>query len=115
MTAFSARSKGLTPRAGNCKDGRQGRSRSRSKAAEFLALGFTQTDWNKFSYTWQGDFPTFIISPGIVGLQAGQVARYDSAEIEILFPYGTPPEEIKARLDDEIAEIVSADGRWVRS
>ena len=89
------------------KDGNGALGRQRDYNASLAALGFTRTDWNKWSYTWQGNFPTFTLAPGILeDGAAGLIARYSPADIEILFPYGTRPVDIAARLNDEILEIV---------
>ena len=107
MTAFSKVSKGKFSQFHNKKDGNGQVARQRDYNASLAALGFTRTDWNKWSYTWQGSFPTFTLAPGILeGGGAGLIARYSPADIEILFPYGTRPALIKGRLDDEILEIV---------
>jgi len=106
-------------RGSNQKDGRRTDSRP-TKAqrqvaeAEWVAAGFTQEDWNKWSYTWLGEeFPVFSIAPGILtddtGAHAGLVAQYAPTGIEILFPYGTDPSNIKNRLDDEILIIMRHD------
>jgi hypothetical protein len=103
-------------RGKNKKDGATGR-RCPSPSQDFEAQGFTRLDWNKWTYTWSGEFPVFRLAPGIVGLQAGLVAVWEDRKI--FFPYGTQPKEIKARLDDEIlaimryaAAIVEAEIDW---
>ena len=107
MTAFSKVSKGKFSQFHNKKDGNGPLARQRDYNASLAALGFTRTDWNKWSYTWQGNFPTFTLAPGILeDGAAGLIARYPPADIEILFPYGTTPALIKGRLDDEILEIM---------
>jgi hypothetical protein len=49
------------------------------------------------------------VTPGIVGVAAGLVARYPQADIEILFAYGATPGDIAARLNDEIEAIMFHD------
>lgn len=105
MTAFSKVSKGKVSQRANKKDGGAlGRQRNQDKA--FCAAGFTRNDWNKWNYTWPGEFPIFEIAPGIIGDKAGLVAHYEPADIEILFAYGTTPADIKAQLDDKIDELM---------
>ncbi|KKL92162.1 hypothetical protein LCGC14_1816520 [marine sediment metagenome] len=107
MTAFNARLAGRTPKGRNKKDGNGQMARQRDYNARLGAARFTQIGWNKWSYSWQGNFPTFTLAPGILeDGAAGLIARYSPADIEILFPYGTRPALIKGRLDDEILEIV---------
>ena len=88
---------------------RQTKRQRQAAENQWAAAGFNLTDWNKWAYTWPGNFPVFEISPGILtndtGTYAGLIARYASAGIEILFVYGTPPQDIAARLDTEIGEI----------
>ena len=92
-------------RGANIKDGNGPLARQRDYNALLRALGFTRTDWNKWSYSWQGDFPTFALAPGgHLNGETGFIAKFK--EIEILFPYGTKPAFIKDRLDDEILEIM---------
>lgn len=94
-------------RGDNIKDGKRGAlNRQRDYNGQLEAEGFTRTDWNKWTYTWDGDFPAFTLAPGIVDGKAGLVARCAEAGVEILLPYGTPPDNIKARLNDEIDEIM---------
>ncbi len=90
----------------NQKDGVVARPRSQARIYE--ALGFAQTDWNKWSYTWEGNFPIFALAPGILSDKAGLIATF-SPEIRIHFPYSTDPADIKARLDDEILAIMRHD------
>ncbi len=104
------------PRGMNQKDGRPHRrtkSQWQTAADDWIAAGFIPDDWNKWTYTWLGEFPVFSISPGIftddTGVHAGLVARYAPVDIEILFPYGTDPITIKGRLDDEILAIMRDD------
>ncbi len=108
MTAFNARLAGRTPKGRNKKDGNGQMVRQRDYNARLGAARFTRIGWNKWSYSWQGSFPTFTLAPGILedGGAAGLIARYSPADIEILFPYGTRPALIKGRLDDEILEIM---------
>lgn len=94
-----------TNRPYNKKDGRP---RPRSQAAQYEAQGFKRTDWNRWEYTWKGNFPVFQMAPGILGDKAGLIAKF-SEDIKIHFPYGTPPADIKARLDDEILAIMQHD------
>jgi hypothetical protein len=116
MTNFS-QVIGSKKRGGNIKDGHHP-NRARTKAqrraddAQWLAAGF-EYRWirgaPRLVYTWGGNFPTFEVTPGIVGVAAGMVARYPQADIEILFAYGTPPGDIAARLNDEIERIMFHD------
>lgn len=106
MTAFSKVCKGKVSRRANKKDGNGPLNRQRDYNARLEALGFTRTDWNGWSYSWQGEFPTFTLAPGIVDDKAGLVAQCNQADKAILFPYGTFPADIKARLDDEILAIM---------
>lgn len=116
MTAFSARIQGRIPKGRNKKDGATGRGRRKDNSAEFEALGFIEIDWNKWSYTWEGDFPVFRLVPGTVDFMPGWVAIYNERQI----PIGqAQPEAIKARLDEEIlaitrhdAEIIEAELDW---
>lgn len=100
MTDYTRKCK----RSYNKKDGATGR---RSPHQDWEAHGFTYLDWNKHTYTWQGNFPVFTISPGIVNNRAGLVAK--CGETVELFPYGTKPAEIKARLDDLIFDDLQSD------
>jgi hypothetical protein len=43
------------------------------------------------------------------------VAHYPEADIEIVFPYGTPPADIAARLNDEILAIMRHDAELIES
>ena len=105
MTAFNARKSNRTPKGRNKKDGNGQVARQRDYNKRLEALGFTRTGWNKWSYSWQGDFPTFTLAPGgLLNGETGLIAKFE--EIEILFPYGTTPAFIKARLDDEILGIM---------
>ena len=89
----------------NKKDGNGPLNRQRDYNARLKALGFSRIGWNKWSYSWQGEFPTFTLAPGgLLNGETGLIARLE--EIEILFPYGTNPAFIKVRLDDEILEIM---------
>jgi hypothetical protein len=108
MTAFNTISRGKYSKRGNIKDGGHF-NRQLGQNKDFAANGFIRTDWNKWSYTWPGEFPVFSLAPGIVGTSAGLVASYPQAEIEIIFPYGTDPSDIKARLDSKILEIMRYD------
>ena len=93
-------------RGRNMKDG-NGPLVRRDYNARLEAARFTRIGWNKWAYTWQGDFPIFTLAPGILeDGAAGLIARYSPADIEILFPYGTRPVDIAARLNDEILEIM---------
>jgi hypothetical protein len=115
MTNFKqARSNGK--RGFNQKDPQPVRpTKAQRQAAEgqWEAAGFEMIDWNKMAYTWEGDFPAFALAPGTItddqDARAGLVARYDPADIKILFPYGTPPAAIATRLDDEILSIMRHD------
>ncbi len=89
----------------NKKDGGNGLCRDRTYDAKLEAAGFTRPG-DKLTYTYQGVFPVFTLAPGIVGDEAGLVAKCAWAGIEILFPYGTTPTVIKAQLDDKISEII---------
>lgn len=95
-----------TTRPCNKKDGNGPLVRQRDYNARLEAAGFTRTDWNKWSYSWHGDFPVFKLAPGIVDDKVGLVAQCSQADKTILFSYGTFPADIKVRLDDEILEIV---------
>ncbi|KKN15651.1 hypothetical protein LCGC14_0983870 [marine sediment metagenome] len=109
MTAFNARKSNRTPKGRNKKDGNGPLARQRDYNKRLEALGFTRTGWNKWSYSWQGDFPTFTLAPGgLLNGETGLIAKFE--EIEILFPYGTKPADIKDRLDDEILGIVEGQG-----
>lgn len=104
-------------RGGNIKDGHHP-NRARTKAqrraddAQWLAAGF-EYRWMRgaprLTYTWGGNLPVFEVTPGIVGVAAGLVARCAPAGIEILFPYGTSPADITGRLNDEIEAIIFHD------
>lgn len=105
MTGYSARLGGRTPKGRNKKDGATGLLR---RGDSFEKAGFTLVEPPaKFSYTWKGVFPVFQVKPGIINSLAGIVAQCD--DIIEWFPYGTPPGEIKARLDDLILEIMRHD------
>ncbi len=105
-------------RGGNKKDGyspdrRQTKAQRQAAEERWLAAGFTYRWFRggpRLTYSWRGDFPVFKLAPGILkdetGTHAGLIARYSPADIEILFPYGTRPVDIAARLNDEILEIV---------
>jgi hypothetical protein len=105
-------------RGGNRKDGhrpdrRQIKAQRQTAEDQWIKAGFNSVDWNKWTYTWPGNFPVFQLAPGIVtndqGTRAGMVARYPKTGKEILFSYGTPPVDIKAQLDDEIFAIMQHD------
>jgi hypothetical protein len=91
---------------------RQTKAQRESAIAEFEAAGFTWTP-GPWTYTWPGNFPVFRLAPGILvddtGPHAGLIARYSPADIEILFPYGTPPTDMAARLNDEILAVMRHD------
>lgn len=93
-------------RGANIKDGNGPLVRQRDYNVRLEAAGFIRTDWNQWSYSWDGDFPTFILTPGIVDDKAGLVAQCNQADKAILFSYGTLPADIKARLEEEILEIM---------
>jgi hypothetical protein len=113
MTAFSKVKKGHFSNRNNQKDWGHHAPRPRSQTKEFEANGFEREGWNKWAYTWQDNFPIFTVTPGIAtddtGTHAGLVARYAPADIEIIFPYGTPPKRIAERLNDEILAIMQHD------
>lgn len=104
MTAFNSIVKNKRRQRTNKKDGGQ---RSNSQPQDWAAQGFAQTDWNKHTYQWQGNFPVFTVSPGHTtdGL-AGIVARCETVDVAEWFPYGTSPAAIKERLDDVTLEIM---------
>jgi hypothetical protein len=109
MTAYNARLNGKKPKGHNRKDG-PGRRRRRP-GQDWEGHGFSQIDWNKWVYTWEGVFPVFRVAPGVSRDESGfpwqgLVARCSRPEVEVLFPYGTGPEEIKGRLDEEILAIM---------
>jgi hypothetical protein len=110
MTAFSKVCKGEVSDQANKKDGNGSLARQRDYNVILEALDFIRIGWNKWSFTWGGDFPIFTLAPGTftddTGTHAGLIARYSLADIEILFPYGTSPADIKTRLNDEILEIM---------
>lgn len=108
MTNFRARLNGQTPKSHNKKDGATGHRRP---CQDWEAHGFHWVPGtpSTHTYTWEGDFPVFIVKPGTVAAQAGLVARCAEAEVEILFPYGSPPSKIAERLNDEIYEIMRLD------
>lgn len=66
----------------------------------------------RLTYTWDGEFPIFEVTPGFANdqdgqLRAGMVARYTPTDFELCFPYGTtPPLDIAAQLNDEILKIM---------
>lgn len=99
-------------RGGNRKDGGHF-NRRLNQNKEFYALGFTRNDWNKWNYTWSGEFPIFLLSPGTIvtdgGPKSGLIAHYEPAGKEIYFPYGSSPADIAARLDNEIFAIMRHD------
>jgi len=104
MTAFNARKSNRTPKGRNKKDGNGQVARQRDYKGLLEALGFTRIDWNKWAYTWAGDFPVFTMRPSGINGKTGFIARFQG--IEILFSYGIPPADIKVRLDDEILAIM---------
>lgn len=95
-------------RGSNKKDGATGRRQPRQ---DWESHGFITLGWNKHTYTWEGNFPVFTISPGIASDRAGLVAK--CGEVTELFPYGTDPAEIKTRLDDLIYEDLQADAEEI--
>lgn len=123
MTNFrQARSSGK--RGGNNKDGhrsdrRQTKKQTQAAEDQWLVAGFELVDWNKWTYTWDhpdGKIPVFKVAPGTVsndtGTHAGLVAQYALGVLSwwtCLFPYGTPPADIAARLNDEILAIMRHD------
>jgi hypothetical protein len=90
---------------------KDGVARPPSLGDQYEDQGFKQIDWNRWEYTWQGgDFPVFQVGPGILDDKAGVIAKFgDTININIHFPYGTDPADIKARLDDEILGIMCYD------
>ena len=114
MTAHSAIASRKTRNARNIKDGGNSLRRKSGLTKAFEGRGFIRSDWNKWTYTWTGNFPVFKVGPGTVinndgSPRQGLVARYVPADKEILFPYGTSPAEIAGRLDDEILAIMRHD------
>lgn len=110
MTAYGQILSGKISDRPNKKDG-GGPRRKSGLTKSFEAVGFIRDDWNKWMYTWEGEFPVFKIGPGTIindeGMpRDGLIASCLQAGIEILFAYGTPPESIKAQLDNEISEII---------
>jgi hypothetical protein len=93
---------------GHCPDRRRTKAQRQAAIEEFEAAGFTWTP-GPWRYTWQGEFPVFILAPGIIDNRAGLVARCAPADKEILFPYGMPATAIAARLNDEILAIMRHD------
>ena len=92
-------------RGGNKKDGATGRGKRRNDAqdAAFEALGFQMSDWNKWSYTWPGNFPVIRLVPGTIASTPGWVAVHGDLRV----PIGQArPAEIKERLDDLILQIM---------
>jgi hypothetical protein len=91
---------------------RQTKVQRQAAGDEMEAAGFTWTP-GPWRYTWEGNFPVFIVAPGIItneiGTHAGLVARCAAASIEIFFPYGTRPASIAAQLNDEILAIMRHD------
>ncbi|MHC4687418.1 MAG: hypothetical protein ACYTEW_24385 [Planctomycetota bacterium] len=120
MTAYKARINGEDPKGNNKKDGATGRRRRRNFDA-WAEAGFVWVPGTPatYTFTWDGDFPVIGLSPGIVvdeeGAHAGMVAHYPEADIEIVFPYGTPPTDIAARLNDEILAIMRHDAELIES
>ncbi len=109
MTNFSAVKNKRRPHRPNRKDAAPRRQSRKSQERYDQALednGFEFTDFNKVSYTWDGDFPVFHLAPGVCNetLIRGFIAR--CGDFEIVFPYGTPPPEMAKRLNDEIIKIV---------
>jgi hypothetical protein len=93
MTAYNARLSGKTPRTSNKKDGGNTRRRDNNQDAQFEALGFEMADWNKWTYTWEGDYPVYKLVPGMVDFTPGWVAICKQTGYQTL-------------LDNKIAEIV---------
>jgi hypothetical protein len=107
MTNFN-QAPGNKSRGNNIKDGGSRPRRNRSNDDQFEALGFKRIDWNKWSYTWKGDFPVFRLVPGWVSFEYGWIAICDRSGLQI--PIGQAgPIEIKTRLDDEILAIMRYD------
>jgi hypothetical protein len=113
MTAYNARLSGKTPRTSNKKDGGNTRRRDNNQDAQFEALGFEMADWNKWTYTWEGDYPVYKLVPGMVDFTPGWVAICKQTGYQTPIGRATPtpigratPDEIKTLLDNKIAEIV---------
>jgi hypothetical protein len=95
-------------RGNNIKDGGSRPRRNRSNDDQFEDLGFKRIDWNKWSYTWPGNFPVFRLVPGWTCFGHGWIAIHDESDHRI--PLGpAKPTEIKTRLDDEILAIMRYD------
>jgi hypothetical protein len=111
MTDFSKISRGQPRTAPNIKGG--GRRRARSLGNEYERTGFKLVGPPAiYNYpTWAGII--FRVAPGTItdeqGHRAGMIARCDSPKIEVWFRYGTRPQVIKDRLDDEILRIMRHD------
>ena len=120
MTNFK-QVQGNNKRGGNIKEshlvGRRPTKKQRqADEDQWLAAGFSY-QWirnaPRLTYTWEGDFPVIEITPGIANdqdgqLRAGMVARNSDvdADLELCFPYGTPPADIAAQLNDKILAIM---------
>ena len=105
-------------RGGNQKEGHGPAQRPTKTQREaddklWLDAGFSY-QWlrgaPRLTYTWDGGFPIFEVTPGIANdqdgqLRAGMVAR--NSGFELCFPYGIPPSDIAAQLDDEILAIMN--------
>jgi len=110
MTAFNARKSNRTPKGRNKKDGNGQVARQRDYNVRLKTAGFRRTDWNRWTYTWAGDFPAFTLAPGTLtdgtGTRVGLIAQCSQAGVTIVFSYGTKPAGIATRLNDEILEIM---------
>lgn len=86
----------------NVVNGTKARGNGRRAKLDWEANGFEMTDWNEHSYTAGEGCPVFSVAPDVIiladGVKRGLVAKCDGV-FAAYFPYGTPPSEIKERLD----------------
>lgn len=105
MTAYKARLSGKTSKTGNKKDGPTN-GRRRDDGDEWIAAGFEWIPPKRSVYTY-GQFrigPDFY-QDEMGNMRKGLVATCADLETPIHFAYGTPPEDIATRLDEEAKAI----------
>jgi hypothetical protein len=120
MTNFK-QAKSNKKRGGNRKDGngpdqRPTTAQQGIAEVQWMAAGFSR-QWirgaPRLTYTLEGDFPVFVLSPGMItddqGTYEGLITRF--SKFEILFPYGTHPANIAIRLNGLILAIMRHDAR----
>jgi hypothetical protein len=108
MTGFTYIANGKTrTQHNNCDNG--GQPRRRSNSVGFVENGFEMIK-PPCQYRYVSLDVSFTIKPGYQSdsegrLRDGLIATHEASGETILIPFGTSPEGVKARLDEEIYEI----------